>query len=131
MSAIRWIKEAYDRFTIQFYLIPDCFKTQRMCIKAVEKCSWGLYYIPSHFKTQRCVNGPMKINQKPWNLSQIILRQRRCVKKLLKKVYGGCPMSHVILRPKGCVKGLLLGTHEDIGIGVFLRMKKKRQKNCF
>ena len=29
------------------------FKTQEMCIKAVEKDPWHLYYVPDHFKTQK------------------------------------------------------------------------------
>ena len=29
------------------------FKTQEMCIKAVEKDPWHLYYVPDPFKTQK------------------------------------------------------------------------------
>ena len=36
MSVIRWIKETYDQ-TMLFWFIPDCFKTQGMCERAVEK----------------------------------------------------------------------------------------------
>ena len=35
-----------------FFLIPDRFITQEMCIKAVEVGPWLLEYVPDHFKTQ-------------------------------------------------------------------------------
>ena len=51
MSVIRWIKEVYDRSTL-FHFIPDCFKTQGMCIKAVEENPRWLQDVPGKFKTQ-------------------------------------------------------------------------------
>ena len=35
-----------------FHRIPDRFKAQEMCIKAVEVDQWYLYDVPDHFKTQ-------------------------------------------------------------------------------
>ena len=35
-----------------FFLIPNRFKTQEMCIKAVEIDPWQLGDVPNHFKTQ-------------------------------------------------------------------------------
>ena len=36
--------------------VPDCFKTEDMCIKAVEKCTWLLKYVTDRFKTQEICN---------------------------------------------------------------------------
>ena len=36
-----------------FFLVPDCFKTQRMCIMALEAFPWQLNDIPDYFNTQR------------------------------------------------------------------------------
>ena len=33
--------------------IPNRFKTQRMCKKAVKVCPWQLKYAPDHFETQK------------------------------------------------------------------------------
>ena len=35
-----------------FFLIPDRFKTQEMCIRAVNVDPWHLHDAPNHFKTQ-------------------------------------------------------------------------------
>ena len=35
-----------------FFLVPDRFKTQEMCIKALEVDSWLLNDVPDHFKMQ-------------------------------------------------------------------------------
>ena len=35
-----------------FFLVSGCFKTQEMCIKAVEVDSWQLDDVPNHFETQ-------------------------------------------------------------------------------
>ena len=43
---------AYYARSDAFHLIPDRFKTQEMCIKAVEVDPWHLYDVPDHFKTQ-------------------------------------------------------------------------------
>ena len=42
-----WLK---DPLVLRF--IPDCFKTQEMCIKALEAGLWELKDVPDHFKTQ-------------------------------------------------------------------------------
>ena len=46
-SKVMHIKMAYI-----FPLIPDRFKIQKMCIKAVEKDPCSLVYGPNHFKTK-------------------------------------------------------------------------------
>ena len=49
-----------------FYLIPDCFKTQEMCIKAVEADLWELDNVPDCFKTQKmCV---ATVSEDPYSL---------------------------------------------------------------
>ena len=35
-----------------FFLVPDRFKTQKMCIKVLEVDPWLLKDVPDHFKTQ-------------------------------------------------------------------------------
>ena len=35
-----------------FFLIPDRFKTQELCIEGVEVNPWQLHYVPDRFKTQ-------------------------------------------------------------------------------
>ena len=35
-----------------FHRIPERFKTQEMCIKAVEVDPWQLYHVPDQYKTQ-------------------------------------------------------------------------------
>ena len=49
-----------------FLLIPDCFKTQEMCIKAVEADLWELDNVPDCFKTQKmCV---ATVSEDPYSL---------------------------------------------------------------
>ena len=35
-----------------FFLVPHCFNTQEMCIKAVEVDPWQQNDVPDHFKTK-------------------------------------------------------------------------------
>ena len=39
-----------------FFLIPDRFKTQEMCNKAVEEGPWWLEHLPHHLKTEEICN---------------------------------------------------------------------------
>ena len=41
-------------------LIPDEFKTQKICKKSVEHDPWSLKYIPDHLKTQDMCNKAVK-----------------------------------------------------------------------
>ena len=43
-----------------FGRIPDRFKTQEMCIKAVEVDSSFLQIVPDHFKTQQICNNAVR-----------------------------------------------------------------------
>ena len=36
-----------------FFLVPDCSKTQKVCIKTLEEDPWQLNDIPDYFKTQK------------------------------------------------------------------------------
>ena len=36
-----------------FFLIPDNFKTQEMCIEGIEVDSWQLHHVPDRFETQK------------------------------------------------------------------------------
>ena len=62
------MKEAYYR-TMPFWLIPDCFKTQGMCIRVVEKRPWVLELVPPHFKTQKMCNDV--VEKRPWQLFDV------------------------------------------------------------
>ena len=35
-----------------FFLIPDCFKTHKMCERGVEVDQWSLCHLPDNFKIQ-------------------------------------------------------------------------------
>ena len=54
-SRIKLYEEVYDEaVNIETYplaYVPDRFKTQEMCIKAVEEDLWQLLDGPDHFKT--------------------------------------------------------------------------------
>ena len=43
-----------------FHRIPDHFKTQKMCIKAVEVDPWQLKDVPDHYKTQEMCDKSMR-----------------------------------------------------------------------
>ena len=82
----KWLLYIKARF---LKLIPDIFKTQKMCNKvvevdpnmlkyvptplktheiikrAVEKCLHPMGDVPDHFKTQEMCEKPLKMNQKP------------------------------------------------------------------
>ena len=42
-----------------FFHIRDCFKTQKMCIKALEVDPWQLGDIPDYFKTPKICDDVM------------------------------------------------------------------------
>ena len=39
-----------------FFFVPDCFKTQKLCIRALEVDPWALNDIPDYLKTQKMCN---------------------------------------------------------------------------
>ena len=111
---------------------------QRKCVKALLKnvytpwdfekllkrthISWAIFLIV--FKTKECVKKLLKMNQKPYNMYQTILRQRylkrQCtglhtpwslflinVGRGMKNIHGGWKKFLIVLKPKGCVKKLL------------------------
>ena len=87
MSVIRWIKEAYDR-TKPFHFIPDCFKTQGMCIKVVQEDPWWLKDIPGKFKTQEIYDKAVRGD--PHYLSVIpdhFKTQEMCKEAVQRKLY--------------------------------------------
>ena len=43
-----------------FLLLPDCFKTQEMCDKALEVDPWSLYDVPDLLKTQQMCGKAVK-----------------------------------------------------------------------
>ena len=106
---VRWIKEVYDR-TMPFDLIPDCFKTQGMCVKVVEKDPWWLKDVPGKFKTHEIYDKAVRsdpnrlrfspvhikiqeicneaIKKEPWMLEDVpdhFKKQKKCEKAVEKK----------------------------------------------
>ena len=101
-----------------FFLIPDHFKTQKTCIKVVEVQPWKLYYVPNHFMTQKMCNAAVSND-----LSSLEYVSDWFVSQGLVKIWHDdndyCKNE--------CV---LLGIHQGGGIGLFLKTRKNRQKNC-
>ena len=52
-----------------FFLVPDCFKTEETCIKAVEKDPWFLAGVPNHFKIQEICNNA--VPEDPYSLQYV------------------------------------------------------------
>ena len=52
-------EEIWDNPAVLF-LVPDSFKMEEMCIKAVEVDPLDLYYISNHFKTQEICNNAVR-----------------------------------------------------------------------
>ena len=48
--------EAADIGAYPLVYVPDKFKTQEMCIKAVKEDPWQLHYVPDQYKTQEMCN---------------------------------------------------------------------------
>ena len=54
----------------QLYALPDHFKTQLMCIKAVKKVDpWLLKYVPDHLKTQEMCDDAVRYY--PYSLEHV------------------------------------------------------------
>ena len=64
--------------------VPDHFKTQEMCNKAMEKDPWLLGDVPDCFKTQEMCIRALEVD--PWQQSDFPyhLEKKGCVKKRLK-----------------------------------------------
>ena len=52
-----------------FFLVPDRFKTQEMCINAVEVDPCHLHDVPDHFKTQEMCD--KAVEKDPWSLKYV------------------------------------------------------------
>ena len=128
--------------------VPDRFKTQGMCNEAVRRKPYTLGHVPDHFKIEKMCNKAVEKN--PWSLVGIpdwfLTHQKIC--QVMKLIMAGVVcfriMMMILLSGIMVIKNarlkksqskkssyLLLGIHQDGGIGVFLMMIKKRQKNCF
>ena len=97
-------------------LLPDRFKTQKMCEKAVEKYQWLLKYVPDWFVTHQQI--------KIWHDNDDY-----CNDDELIEWYEGY---HKCSAQKAKIKKELMPItwiHQGGGIGVFLKMKNERQKN--
>ena len=56
-----------------------------MCNEAIKKEPWMLEDVPDHFKTQKMCEKAVEKSHTPWGMSLITLRCRKCVMMLLKK----------------------------------------------
>ena len=45
--------------------VPNHFKTQEMCEKAIEEDPWALRFIPDHFKTKNICEKSVEDESKP------------------------------------------------------------------
>ena len=102
MSFIRWIKEAYDR-TMPFHFIPDCFKTQWICIKVAKKDPWWLKDVPDKFKTQEIHEKAVRSDPKHLRFTPIHFKTEAMCNEPLKKSHGCWKMSLITLKHKKCV----------------------------
>ena len=60
--------------------VPDHFKTEEMCKKAVEQASWQLENVPDQFKTQKMCE--KAVEDEPHSL--IFVRDHLCIEVLEK-----------------------------------------------
>ena len=98
--------------------IPDQFKTKEMCNEAVRRKPWLLEYEPDWLVTQEQV--------KIWHGDDYYCNDNKIV-----EWYEGYKKRKA---QKAQIKeelfSIMLGIHQDGGAGVFLKTRKKRQKNC-
>ena len=107
----RLIKEISGCFTTQemrinlavFFHIPDSFKTQEMCNKAVEEEPSNLRYVPDLFKTEEMCD--KAVLMEPLLLMYISnhLKTEGHMKQPLKKGYRDCIMPLITSRHWRCV----------------------------
>ena len=98
--------------------VPDHLKMQEMCDKAVRDDPSYLVCVPDWFVRQQQVNMWYDDYYNDGDYDEII-KWHNGHKK-------GRPRRHKF-RKNFCP---LLGVHQDGGIGVFQKTRKKRQKNC-
>ena len=77
MPVIHWINEIFNSFTTRVYnmalrnleFVPDHFKTQEMCSKAVCMDPYSLEFVPDHLKTQEMCDKAVCTG--PYNLKSV------------------------------------------------------------
>ena len=57
---LEYVPEAMRKNPVEFFLVPDRFKTQKMCINALEVDPWHLNNIPDYFNTQKMCDKTVK-----------------------------------------------------------------------
>ena len=71
-----------------FELVPEYFKTQEMCEKAVNVHPWALKFVPDKYKTQGMCNDAAACN--PWSLEFVpdyLKTQKMCERSVEEKPY--------------------------------------------
>ena len=63
--------------------VPDYFRTQEMCERAVEKGSWSLVHVSDQYKTQEMCNKAVK--KYPWLLEYVPNNFKKPKMKAVKK----------------------------------------------
>ena len=74
-------EENVDKGYTYFWDVPNQFKTQEMCERAVEKAPWCLVYVPDEFKTREMCS--RAVDQYPWCLpfvSDHLKTEEMCLK---------------------------------------------------
>ena len=47
--------QAVDNYAHALEFVPECYKTQKMCDKAVNRCFWYLILFPIDVRPNKCV----------------------------------------------------------------------------
>ena len=95
------LRHAYDEFKTQeicieaveevphmLRYVPDNIKSPGMCEKAIEKWFRRLYYVPDHFKTPGKCESLLKKAHGHWCMSLISIRPKKCVIRQLSNTHG-------------------------------------------
>ena len=73
----QYVKDLLNIWFLRF--VPDQFKTQEICNRAVQSDPWVLRYVPDQFKTQEMCNRAMQ--RDPWMIEHVpdhFITQKMC-----------------------------------------------------
>ena len=59
----------YVKDLLNIWYVPSQYKTQEICIEAVQRVPWMLVYVPDQFVTQKMCNETVK--KSPWMLKHV------------------------------------------------------------
>ena len=100
----------FCRVDVHFFLFLTNLKHKK-CDEAVACSTRMLRHVPDHFKTQEICDKAVEKIHRGCNTSLITLRHKRCVEKQLKKCHGWWKLSMISIRRRRCVLGRLRNPH--------------------